>query len=360
MRSINKRPFGKTLHSEEVDLYVLTNDHGLEVAITSFGGRLVSLKTPDREGRLGDIVLGYDSLDGYLNDKFFFGGIIGRYANRIAGGSFLLDGSAYTLACNNAANHLHGGVKGFDKVLWQAQEVPSDAALSLQLNYVSKDGEEGYPGNLSVQVTYTLTDRNELRMDCLARTDKPTVVNLTNHAYFNLATPAVADILDHELMISAGRFTPVDAILIPTGELRDVSGTPFDFRKPTAIGARIDQDEEQMKFGNGYDHNWVLDAETENGMARAASVYERTTGRAIEIWTTQPGLHFYTGNFLDGTARGKGGRRYTRRSGFCLETQHFPDSPNHPAFPSTILRPGALYRTTTSYKLLCLNELQKA
>jgi aldose 1-epimerase len=348
-KSIKKTVFGKTPDGKEIQLYVLTNKNGLEAAVTNFGGILVSLRVPDRQGKLGDIVLGYDSLDGYLSDKSFFGGTIGRYGNRIAQGKFILDGVTYTLARNNGENHLHGGIIGFNKVVWQAKEVPSKDGPSLQLNYLSKDGEEGYPGNLFVQVTYTLTDGNALKIDYTATTDKDTIVNLTNHSYFNLAGPG-GDILEHQLMIQADQFTPVDAGLIPTGELRGVHGTPFDFRKQTAIGARVEQSDEQLKLGKGYDHNWVLNREGKNGLALAARVYEGKTGRQMEVWTTEPGIQFYSGNFLDGTIHGKGGQIYAHRSGFCLETQHFPDSPNQAKFPSTVLKPGAKYHTTTIYK----------
>ena len=348
-KSIKKTVFGKTPDGKEIELYVLTNKNGLEATVTNFGGDLVALKVPDREGKHGDIVLGYDSLDGYLNDKSFFGGTIGRYGNRIAQGKFVLDGVTYTLARNNGENHLHGGINGFNKVVWQAKEAPSKEGPSLQLNYLSKDGEEGYPGNLSVQVTYTLTESNELKIDYRATTDKDTVVNLTNHSYFNLAGPG-GDILEHQLMIQADQFTPVDAGLIPTGELRNVQGTPFDFRKQTAIGGRIEQSDEQLKVGKGYDHNWILNRAGKSGLVLAARVYEGKTGRQMEVWTTEPGIQFYSGNFLDGTIQGKGGQIYAHRSGFCLETQHFPDSPNHPKFPSTVLKPGAPYHTTTTYK----------
>jgi aldose 1-epimerase len=348
-KSIKKSAFGKTPDGKEIELYVLTNKNGLEAVITNFGGTLVSLKVPDRESKLADIVLGYDSLDGYLNDKSFFGATVGRYGNRIAHGKFILDGATYALARNNGENHLHGGVTGFNKVVWRAKEVPSEEGPSLQLNYLSKDGEEGYPGNLSVQVTYTLTDGNALKIDYQATTDKDTVVNLTHHSYFNLAGPG-GDILGHQLMIQADQFTPVDAGLIPTGELRNVQGTPFDFRKQTAIGERIEQGDEQLKLGKGYDHNWVLNKEGKSGLALAARVYEAKTGRQMEVWTTEPGIQFYSGNFPSGTIHGKGGRIYAHRSGFCLETQHFPDSPNQPKFPSTVLKPGAQYHTTTIYK----------
>jgi aldose 1-epimerase len=341
-----KTAFGKTPDGQSIDLYTLTNKNGMQVAITNFGGIVVRITVADRGGKAEDVVLGYDSLDGYVNDKAYFGAIVGRYGNRIAQGKFTLDGATYTLARNNGENSLHGGTKGFNKAVWEAREVAAKDGPSVELMYTSKDGEEGYPGNLSVKVVYTLTDRNELKIDYSATTDKKTVLNLTNHSYFNL-NPAGGDILQHVLMIDADRFTPVDSGLIPTGELKGVAGTPFDFRKPTAIGARIEQDDEQLKLGKGYDHNFVLKGK---GVELAARVVEPTTGRVLEVLTDQPGVQFYSGNFLDGTVRGKGGKVYSRRSAFCLETQHFPDSPNHPKFPSTELKPGEKYHSTTIYK----------
>ncbi len=343
-----KTSFGKTPDGQNVDLYTLTNQNGMQVAITNFGGIVVRIQTVDRQGKTDDVVLGYDSLDGYVNDTAYFGAVIGRYGNRIALGKFTLDGAMYTLARNNGENSLHGGIKGFNKAVWQAREMAVEDGPSVELTYLSKDGEEGYPGNLSVKVLYTLTDRNELKIDYTATTDKKTVLNLTNHSYFNL-NPAGSDVLQHLLMIQADKFTPVDAGLIPTGELRSVAGTPFDFRKPTAIGARIEQEDEQLKLGKGYDHNFVLNRKGK-GMELAARVVEPTTGRVLEVLTDEPGLQFYTGNFLDGSVRGKGGKAYGRRSAFCLETQHFPDSPNHPKFPSTELKPGEKYQTTTIYR----------
>ena len=343
-----KTSFGKTPDGQNVDLYTLTNQNGMQVAITNFGGIVVRIQTVDRQGKTDDVVLGYDSLDGYVNDTAYFGAVIGRYGNRIALGKFTLDGARYTLARNNGENSLHGGIKGFNKAVWQAREMAVEDGPSVELTYLSKDGEEGYPGNLSVKVLYTLTDRNELKIDYTATTDKKTVLNLTNHSYFNL-NPAGSDVLQHLLMIQADKFTPVDAGLIPTGELRSVAGTPFDFRKPTAIGARIEQEDEQLKLGKGYDHNFVLNRKGK-GMELAARVVEPTTGRVLEVLTSEPGVQFYTGNFLDGTVRGKGGKAYGRRSAFCLETQHFPDSPNHPKFPSTELKPGEKYQTTTIYR----------
>jgi len=348
-KQVTKRPFGQTAEGAAVELYTLTNQNGLEVAITNYGGAVVSIKAPDRNGNLADVVLGFDTLDGYLKEHPYFGSLIGRYGNRIGKGRFTLNGVAYVLARNNGENHLHGGLKGFDKVVWKPVEATAKDAQTLVLSYLSKDGEEGYPGNLSVTVTYSLNDANELRIDYAATTDKDTVVNLTNHSYFNLAGQGQGDILGHQVMTNADRFTPVDAGLIPTGELRSVEGTPFDFRKPTAIGARINQADQQLKLGRGYDHNFVLNRETE-GLALAARVTEPGSGRVLEVLTTEPGLQFYTGNFLDGTIRGKGGKVYGQRYGFCLETQHFPDSPNKPSFPSTVLKPGQRYQSTTVYR----------
>ncbi len=347
--SIEKQPFGKTPDGTAVDLYTLTNDNGMVVKIMNYGGTVTSLIVPDRNGKMGDVVLGYDNLDGYLKNNPYFGSIIGRYANRIAKGRFVLNGVEYKLAQNNGENHLHGGIKGFDKVVWNAKEVKTGNGVGVELSYLSKDGEEGYPGNLSVTVTYILTNNNELKINYLATTDKDTVVNLTHHSYFNLAGAGEGDILGHELMINADKFTPVDKTLIPTGELRSVKGTPMDFTQPTAIGARINQEDEQLIFGKGYDHNWVLNI-VEGALTRVARVYEPKTGRVMEVFTTEPGMQFYSGNFLDGTITGKGGKVYYQRYGFCLETQHFPDSPNKPQFPSTVLKPGQTYRTTTVYQ----------
>jgi aldose 1-epimerase len=338
-----KISWGMTPEGQPVELYTLTNAKGSEARIMTYGGVVVSLKVPDRSGALGDVVAGFDNLEGYLTPPPYFGALIGRYGNRIGGGQFSLDGMVYHLAKNDGANHLHGGVRGFDKRLWSAKQL---SPQSLELSYLSKDGEEGYPGNLSANVTYTLTDAQELRIDYLATTDKETVVNLTNHSYFNLA--GEGDILAHQVMIHADRYTPVDKGLIPTGELKSVAGTPFDFQMAKAIGERIEQKDEQLMFGHGYDHNWVLNR-TGSGLETAAKVTDPKSGRVMEVLTTEPGLQFYTGNFLDGTLKGKG-RVYTRRSAFCMETQHFPDSPNKPAFPSTVLKPGETYRTTTVYR----------
>jgi aldose 1-epimerase len=350
--SIKKSSFGKTPEGVQADLYTLTNKNGVEGTITTYGGAVVSLKVPDIHGTLEDVVLGYDSVDGYVADKVYFGAIVGRYGNRIAQAQFSLNGKIYTLAKNNGENTLHGGIKGFNKAVWSAEEIPAKGGQALELTYLSKDGEEGFPGNLQVRVVYTLTDSNELKIEYSATTDKKTVVNLTNHAYFNLLGVGLGsgDVLGHVLMIEADKFTPVDANLIPTGELRRVEGTPFDFRKPTKIGERIDSNDEQIKLGGGYDHNFVLRRKAADPISLAARVVEPASGRILEVWTTEPGVQLYTGNFLDGSARGKGGVAYAKRSAFCLETQHFPDSPNHPKFPSTVLNPGERYHTTTIYK----------
>ena len=356
-RSIATVPFGTTSTGEVVDLFTMTNANGIEVRAITYGGIILSIKTPDRDGRWDDIVLGFDSLEPYEAGSPYFGSIIGRYGNRIAGGRFTLDGETFALATNNGPNHLHGGDIGFDKVVWRGEPFEREDAVGVVFTYSSPDGEEGYPGTLNVRVTYTLTDANELIFDYHATTDRATPVNLTQHSYFNLAGTASDNILGHELTIDASRFTPVDSTLIPTGELVPVEGTPFDFRTARSIGARIDVDDPQLQNGLGYDHNFVLDADpdvtsglTENigvGLHRAAFVLEPVTGRTLEIHTEEPGIQFYSGNFLDGTISGKAGRVYAHRSGFCLETQHFPDSPNQPAFPSTILRPGEEYNTRT-------------
>jgi aldose 1-epimerase len=344
-----KESFGKTREGRAVELYTLTNRNGVEAKITTYGGTVVSLKVPDRAGKLDDVVLGFDRLEDYQKNTAYFGALIGRYGNRIAKGRFTLDGVEYKLTTNNGENHLHGGVKGFDKVVWNARALKAADGPALELTYLSKDGEEGYPGNLSVRVIYTLTDKNELRIDYSATTDKDTVVNLTHHSYFNLAGQGNGDILGHQLMINADRFTPTDVGAIPTGELRDVKATPFDFTRMTAIGAHINEDEEQLKFGRGYDHNWVINGRA-GTLRQAATVFEPATGRLMEVWTTEPGVQFYTGNYLDGSNVGKGGKVYKHRYGFCLETQHYPDSPNKPDFPSTTLKKGGRYRTTTIYR----------
>jgi aldose 1-epimerase len=345
---IDKEAYGE-VDGKPVDLYTLTNANGVEMKVTNYGGIVTSLKVPDKYRNLGDVVLGYDNLQDYVKSNPYFGCIVGRYGNRIGKAKFTLNGVGYTLAKNNGDNSLHGGIKGFDKVVWDAQAVVGADSVSVEFKYMSKDGEEGFPGNLSVTVTYALTNDDELKIDYLATTDEVTVVNLTHHSYFNLAGAGSGDILGHELMLAADKFTPVDEGLIPTGELRPVAGTPMDFTQPTVIGDRINQDYEQLVFGKGYDHNWVLNSGG-GSMALAASVYEPKTGRMMKVYTTEPGMQFYAGNFLDGSNIGKGGKAYEFRNGFCLETQHFPDSPNMPDFPSTVLKPGEEYKTTTIYK----------
>ncbi|MDT5261872.1 MAG: aldose 1-epimerase [Acidobacteriota bacterium] len=348
-RADARETFGRTKGVQAVEIYTLTNRSGAEVRIMKYGAAVVSLKVPDRKGVLDDVVLGFDRLEDYQNDTHYIGAVVGRYANRIAKGRFTLDGVEYKLAVNFGENHLHGGIRGFDKVVWTARPLSVRNGAALELTYISVDGEEGYPGNLKVAVTYTLNDANELRIDYMATTDRDTVINLTNHSYFNLAGQGECDILGHHLSFDASRFTPTDAGAIPTGELRSVNGTPFDFTRPTAVGARIGLDEEQLKFGKGYDHNFVLNGRA-GVLRRAVRVYEPTKGRVLEVWTTEPGVQFYTGNYLDGSTKGKGGRAYHNRYGFCLETQHFPDSPNHPSFPSTVLKKGAQFRSTTVFK----------
>ena len=349
---IDVQPYGQTSEGIDVNLFTLTNRNGVEMRVTNYGGIIVSLKVPDARGQFDDVVLGYDSLAGYIEENPYFGAIIGRYGNRIAGGRFELDGETYQLATNNGPNHLHGGIKGFDKVVWQAEPFEADGSRGLVFSYTSPAGEEGYPGTLDVRVTYTLTDDDELIFDYEATTDAATHVNLTQHSYFNLAGHGAGDILDHELMLNADAFTPVDSTLIPTGEIRAVEGAPLDFRSPARIGARIEADHPQIVRGLGYDHNFVLnrDQAAQDSVALAARVVEPGSGRAMEVYTTEPGIQFYSGNFLDGTIRGKDGVVYARRTGFCLETQHFPDSPNRPAFPSTVLRPGERYHTRTLYR----------
>jgi aldose 1-epimerase len=333
-----------------VEMVTLKNASGMEVQAISYGAIITSIKVPDRAGKIADVVLGFDQSNQYFADPTppYFGAIVGRYGNRIANGAFALDFKKYVLVKNNGPNHLHGGTKGFDKVLWNVATKNAAEGASAIFTRTSPDGEEGYPGNLDVRVTYTLTDKNALIVDFHATTDKPTVVNLTQHSYFNLAGEGSGDILGHQLTLNADRYTPVDATLIPTGQLAPVAGTPFDFRKATAIGARIDQDNAQLKNGKGYDHNWVLNRKG-TGPELAAQLTDPKSGRTLEITTTEPGIQFYTGNFLDGTIKGKGGHVYGLRSGLCLETQHFPDSPNHKSFPSTELRPGKTYDSRTIF-----------
>jgi len=344
---ITREPFGTTKDGKPVDLYTLRNARGVEARIMNYGGIVVSLKVLDKNGQLGDVVLGYDTLAEYEKETPYFGCLVGRYGNRIAKGKFTLNGKEYILATNNPPNALHGGLKGFDKVVWQAHASESKLGPTLELRYLSKDGEEGYPGNLAVTAVYTLTADNALRLDYTATCDQDTVVNLTQHSYFNLA--GKGDILGHVVYLNADKFTPVDSTLIPTGELRPVDGTPFDFRKPTAIGARVNQADEQLKFGGGYDHNWVINKKP-GELALMARVTEPTTGRVLEVLSTEPGLQFYCGNFLDGTLKGKGGWVYQHRNGFCMEPQHYPDSPNQPQFPSVVLKPGHAYRNTIIYR----------
>ena len=346
-RGVTHAAFGKAPDGTPVEIYTLTNANGVEIKAMTYGCIITSIKTPDRNGKLADIVLGYDTLDGYLKDSPYFGAVVGRYGNRIAKGQFTLDGKTYKLATNNGPNHLHGGNKGFDKVVWNASPKTAADGVGVVFTRTSPDGEEGYPGNLHATVTYTLTDKNELVVEYQATTDKATPINLTQHSYFNLAADD-GDVLGHQLTIDADRFTPVDATLIPTGELASVAGTPFDFRNSTPIGARINDSNPQLKNGNGYDHNWVL-TRAKGNLEHAARVVEPKSGRTLDVATTEPGLQFYTGNFLDGSIKGKGGRVYKQRSAFCLETQHFPDSPNHPNFPSSILQPGQTYSSKTVF-----------
>ena len=348
-RMIKKEAFGTTRDGEAVDLFTLTNSHGMEVRAMTYGGIIVSLRVPDRNGQLDDVVLGYDKLDGYLGRHPYFGAIIGRYGNRIGHAKFTLDGQEYRLAENDGPNSLHGGIKGFDKVVWHAESFEKKDQVGLIFKYRSVDGEEGFPGTLDVTVTYTLDDKNQLTLEYQATTDKPTVVNLTNHSYFNLKGEGSGDILGHELMLNADHFTPVDVSLTPTGEIASVKGTPLDFNHLTAIGSRIYQNDKQLQFGGGYDHNFVIKRQGE-GLALAAQVYEPTTGRVMEVYTTEPGVQFYSASGLDGSITGKHGHVYAKRSALCLETQHYPDSPNRPEFPSTILRPGQTYRSTTAYR----------
>jgi aldose 1-epimerase len=343
---VTRAKFGTTADGTAVDVFTLRNAAGVEVRAMTYGAIITSIKVPDRSGTMGDVVLGFDALDGYLKQHPFFGAIVGRYGNRIGKGRFTIDGKTYTLATNNGPNSLHGGIRGFDKFVWQAE--PMSGRAGVTFSRTSPDGEEGYPGTLAVRVGYELTDRNELIVGYHATTDKATPVNLTQHSYFNLAGQGSGDILQHQMMINADRYTPVDGTLIPTGELAAVKGTPFDFTTATPIGARINDSHPQLKNGQGYDHNWVLNRNAE-GVSLAARVVEPSTGRTLEVSTTEPGVQFYAGNFLDGTLTGKGGHVYQRRNGFCLETQHFPDSPNQPSFPSTIVKPGQEYSSKTIF-----------
>jgi aldose 1-epimerase len=346
---VQTQPFG-THDGRPITLYTLTNSHGVQIRAMNYGGIILSIRVPDRKGQLADVVLGHDILEGYIPNPPYIGAIIGRYGNRIANGTFTLDGKTYTLPKNDGPNTLHGGIyKTFDRVVWDGE--PLKDRTGVAFSYLSHDGDDGFPGKLKVKVTYTLTDGNALLIDYEATTDKATPINLTQHSYFNLAGEGNGDILNHEIMINADRFTPVDKNLIPTGELRPVKGTPLDFTKPTKIGARIDDNYDQLALAHGYDHNFVLNNKpNQNGLKLAARVHEPTSGRTLEVWTTQPGVQFYTGNFLDGTVTGKQGHVYKRRYAFCLETQHFPDSPNHPDFPTTILKPEETFHQETMFK----------
>jgi len=341
--AINCEPFGMSPEGEEAQLYTLTNAGGLTMRVATYGAIVVALETPDRDGRMRDVVLGYDTLTDYVSDTPYFGAACGRYANRIAGATFALDGVQYTLATNDERNSLHGGLRGFDKVVWGAEPIDDDDGPGVRFTHTSPDGDEGYPGTLSIDMLYELTDDNAFRITYRATTDKPTVVNLTNHSYFNLAGAGSGDILGHVLTLDADHYTPVDDTLIPTGELRAVAGTPLDFRTPEPIGARI------RDVAGGYDHNFVLRLQ-DGSLAHCATVVEPESGRVMDVYTTEPGVQLYTGNFLDGHHIGKGGVAYEQHYGFCLETQHYPDSPNQPAFPSTVLRPGDVYSQVTAYQ----------
>lgn len=345
---VSSASFGKLPDGTEVSLFTLTNAKGMKMTVMNYGGIITSLTAPDKNGNFEDIVLGYDSLSGYLAKSPYFGALIGRYGNRIGKGRFTLDGKQYQLAQNNNGNSLHGGPNGFDKRFWNIEEHSVTNGAGLKLTYTSKDLEEGYPGNLNAQVIYHLTDNNELKIFYEATTDKPTIVNLTQHTYFNLSGNSKADILQHELFLSADQFVPVDNTLIPPGELRNVSETPFDFKTPTAIGSRIDKKDQQLEFGKGYDHCWVLNTQGDTSKV-AATLYDPASGRVMSVKTSEPGIQFYSGNFLDGTITGKFNTVYKQRYGLCLETEHFPDSPNHKNFPSVVLNPGETYRTQTMY-----------
>jgi aldose 1-epimerase len=353
MGSVTSKPWG-TYQGKAIVLYTLTNKNGMEASITNYGGTLTSILAPDKHGKVADVVLGYDNLKQYVADKggTYFGALIGRYANRIAKAKFTLDGVAYTLALNGKPNSIHGGKVGYNKRVWTAEPIATADGPSLVLTYLDKDGEENYPGTLKVKVVYTLTNENALKMDYTATTDKDTIVNLTNHAYFNLAGAGSGTILNHLLTVNAKSYTPIDTTSIPTGEIAPVADTPFDFEKPVAVGQRIDDDDVQLKNGHGYDHNYVIDREGKSGLVLAARAEDPESGRILEVWTTQPGVQLYTGNFLNGTQIGKGDKAYNRREGFCLETQHYPNTPNEPAFPTAELKPGQVYHEVTLYKFL--------
>jgi aldose 1-epimerase len=346
--AVTRTAFGTLPDGRAVEQFTLVNAHGVEVRAITYGAIITAIRTPDRAGRLDDVVYGFDSLSGYLKDPPYFGAVVGRYANRIGKARFTLDGTTHQVTRNDGPNSLHGGKRGFDKVLWTGESTQSDSGAAVTFRYTSPNGEEGYPGTLSVSVRYLLTANDALVVDYEASTDKATPVNLSQHSYFNLHGSAGGDILDHLLTLDASAFTPVDSTLIPTGAIAPVAGTPFDFRRPTAVGARIDQPHQQLRYGRGYDHNWVLDRKGA-GLAHAARLADTSTGRTLDVSTTEPGIQFYAGNFLDGTIRGKAGRVYPHRGALCLETQHFPDSPNHPDFPSTIIRPGELLRSRTVF-----------
>jgi len=346
---ITKADFGKTADGTPVELYTLQNANGAEAKIMTYGGIVQSLSVPDKNGKFADVVLGFDNLQGYIDKSPYFGALIGRYGNRIGGAKFTLEGKTYNLATNNGPNSLHGGLVGFDKVVWTARPMETAHGPALILTYLSKDGEEGFPGNLMVTAIYTLTDDNALKLEFTAKTDMPTVVNLTHHSYFNLAGQGNGDILGHVVYINADKTTPVDSGLITTGEFADVTGTPFDFRKPTAIGARINDPNPVLRYGPGYDHNWVINKPL-GQLGLMARVKEPTSGRVMEVWSDEPGLQFYAGNFLDGTIKGKGGVAYQIHTGFCMEPQHYPDSPNKPNFPSVVLLPGQTFHNTIIYK----------
>ena len=347
--SIEKKAFGKTKEGLNVDQYILKNRNGMEISAINYGGIITSWKAKDRDGNYKDIVLGFNNLSEYESESPYFGAIIGRYGNRIAKGKFTLNGEEYTLAVNNGENHLHGGLKGFDKVVWDSKEVVDDSTASLVLSYVSDDMEEGYPGNLKVQVTYTLDNNDKLSVKYEAVTDKTTIINLTQHSYFNLSADFNKNILDHDILINADSFLPVDSTLIPTGEIRNVGDTPFDFRRPKNVGDEINNSNKQLMIGNGYDHCWVLNNQ-DKGLRFVASAYDSSTGRLLEVFSDQPGIQFYSGNFLDGSLKSKIGGTYDFRSGFCLETQHYPNSPNEMSFPSVTLNPGEKYETETIFK----------
>ena len=347
--SIEKKAFGKTKEGLNVDQYILKNRNGMEISAINYGGIITSWKAKDRDGNYKDIVLGFNNLSEYESESPYFGAIIGRYGNRIAKGKFTLNGEEYTLAVNNGENHLHGGLKGFDKVVWDSKEVVDDSTASLVLSYVSDDMEEGYPGNLKVQVTYTLDNNDKLSVKYEAVTDKTTIINLTQHSYFNLSADFNTNILDHDILINADSFLPVDSTLIPTGEIRNVGDTPFDFRRPKNVGDEINNSNKQLMIGNGYDHCWVLNNQ-DQGLRFVASAYDSSTGRLLEVFSDQPGIQFYSGNFLDGSLKSKIGGTYDFRSGFCLETQHYPNSPNEKSFPSVTLNPGEKYETETIFK----------